>query len=239
MVKPILFNTEMVKAILEGRKTVTRRLIKPQPKTDSTVTLFSTFDYADISYDGALKLSPYQPGDILYVRETWRCWRAHRYEATADIEYKAGGDGIRLYFSNGSTDNPNRDDYDSFIGKWWTGGHGWKPSIHMPKEAARIFLRVTNVSVAKLQDMTNADVEAEGMDLDKWYEYDEWQHSVGDGLAADGFPAKFETMRGSFGHAVWDSTLKSLADYEKYQWDNNPWVWVIEFERTEKPNEWI
>ncbi|MBO6231788.1 MAG: hypothetical protein ILA17_06145 [Ruminococcus sp.] len=215
--KPILFNTDMVKAILEGRKTITRRVIKPQPKTDSTVTLFSTFDYADISYDGALKLSPYQPGDILYVRETWRCWRAHRYEATADIKYKAGGDGIRLYFSNGSTDNPNRDDYDSFIGKWWTGGYGWKPSIHMPKEAARIFLRVTNVSVARIQDITTKDIQKEGL------------------TSMAVFAGDKEIARQEWA-LLWDGTITG-KDYNKYCFSSNPWVWVIEFERTEKPNE--
>lgn len=217
MIKPILFNTDMVKAILEGRKTITRRVIKPQPKTDSTVTLFSTFDYADISYDGALKLSPYQPGDILYVRETWRCWRAHRYEATADIKYKAGGDGIRLYFSNGSTDNPNRDDYDSFIGKWWTGGYGWKPSIHMPKEAARIFLRVTNVSVARIQDITTKDIQKEGL------------------TSMAVFAGDKEIARQEWA-LLWDGTITG-KDYNKYCFSSNPWVWVIEFERTEKPNE--
>ena len=217
MIKPILFNTDMVKAILEGRKTITRRVIKPQPKTDSTVTLFSTFDYADISYDGALKLSPYQPGDILYVRETWRCWRAHRYEATADIKYKAGGDGIRLYFSNGSTDNPNRDDYDSFIGKWWTGGYGWKPSIHMPKEAARIFLRVTNVSVARIQDITTKDIQKEGL------------------TSMAVFAGDKEIARQEWA-LLWDGTITG-KDYNKYCFSSNPWVWVSEFERTEKPNE--
>ena len=114
----------------------------------------------------------------------------------------------------------------------------WYPSIHMPKEAARIFLRVTNVRVQRLQDITLEEVEAEGTDIDAWYEYDEWQHQVGDGCVADGIPVIFETLRGFYGHRVWDNTLQSENQYEKYCWDANPWVWVIEFERAEKPQGW-
>lgn len=190
MAKPILFNTEMVKAILEGRKRVTRRVIKPQPKTDSTVTLFSTFDYADISYDGVLELSPYQPGDILYVRETWA---------------KVKGESRYLY----------KADKVDFIYKELHSSWKWKPSIHMPKEAARIFLRVTNVSVAKLQDITEEQAKAEGAEannvLDAVHEF----------------------------RIIWDDTLKGEKALIEYGWFANPWVWVVEFERMEKPNEWI
>lgn len=98
-----------------------------------------------------------------------------------------------------------------------------------------MFLRVTNVRVERLQDITLDEVEAEGTDIDAWYEYDEWQHQVGDGFVADGIPVTFETLRGFYGHRVWDNTMQSKEQYEKYCWDANPWVWVIEFERCEKP----
>jgi hypothetical protein len=212
MMKPILFNTEMVKAILEGRKTVTRRVIKPQPKTDSTVTLFSTFDYADISYDGVLTLSPYQPGDILYVRETWA---------------KVKGESRYLY----------KADKVDFIYKELHSSWKWKPSSHMPKEAARIFLRVTNVSVARLQDITEEDAYREGVmkahdptfNVDYWYYKSDQNYMNGKCWA--------ESARQCFLWGLWNGTLKSSKEYEAYNNNRNPWVWVIEFERTEKPNE--
>jgi len=90
---------------------------------------------------------------------------------------------------------------------------------------------VKDVRIERLQDISYADIKAEGTDLDAWYEYDEWQHMVGDELASDGTPVTFETMRGFFGRHVWDNTMQSVEQYERYGWDANPWVWVIEFER--------
>ena len=174
-IKPILFNTEMVRAILDGRKTCTRRAIKPQPDekhkfplgfvTDSTEKKKAgCFGFGIDEYGGSIQYAkpPYQPGDILYVRETWQCWRAHRYEATADIRFRAGGDDVRLQFANGNTDSINRLDYDTFVHKWFSHYGEWKQSLFMPKEAARIWLKVTDVRVERLQDMTDDDAEAEG-----------------------------------------------------------------------------
>lgn len=251
--KPILFNTQMVQAIVEGRKTVTRRCVKPRfegryyPIWDYPERLIfekptDPYDWWQIWIDHkgspyTCTKPPYFVGDILYVRETWRCWRAHRYEATADIEYKAGGDGIRLYFSNGSTDNANRDDYDTFIKKYWRGGDVWKPSIHMPKEAARIFLRVTNVSVARLQDITENDAYREGVMKahDPTFNTDYWYYKEGQNYSNGKCWA--ENARQCFLWGIWNGTLKKPKEYERYNQNRNPWVWVIEFERTEKPNE--
>ena len=186
-VKPILFNTEMVRAILDGRKSCTRRIAKP----------------------------PYQPGDILYVRETWKCWRAHRYEATADIIFKTGGDGVRLQFANGSIDSVNRFDYDTFVNKWLSYHGEWKPAIHMPKEAARIWLKVTDVRVERLQEISGKDLIKEGIDL----------------FQSNYVRAAFDEFKN-----IWNSTIKK-SDLDRYGWDANPWVWVVEFERCEKPED--
>lgn len=142
--KPILFNTEMVRAILDGRKTTTRRVVKPQP-------LFLS----------SLVIPPYKVGDVLYVRETWQIWKDHRYDADAFIDFRSGGYGTILRFAHGCTNLADRDDYDRFIRKWGVDGK-WHPSIHMPKEAARIFLRVTNVRVERLQDCGNMQAKDEG-----------------------------------------------------------------------------
>lgn len=153
--KPILFNTEMVRAILEGRKTVTRRVIKPRYRDDEygwTVCINSyTHLVDDVAYtdgDGACTRSmkpPYQVGDILYVRETWREYNGkYLFKANEPKEY---------------------DDYKT--------SPKWKPSIHMPKEAARIWLKVTDVRVERLQDGFKEDKELirEGMgNGDPWAE---------------------------------------------------------------------
>lgn len=220
-IKPILFNTEMVRAILDGRKSCTRRIIKPQwEECPHCKYVHKEYIYGKLAENVYCakcgypllpeRRAPYQPGDILYVRETWQCWRAHRYEATADIRFRAGGDDVRLQFANGNTDSINRLDYDTFIHKWFSHYGEWKPSLFMPKVAARIWLKVTDVRVERLQDMTDDDAEAEGC-----FDYT-------------------STALGFFD--VWDSTIKK-SNLNCYGWNANPWVWVIKFERCEKPEE--
>lgn len=228
--KPILFNTDMVRAILDGRKTVTRRC--PSKRIED-----KWFDYAEwvsaVKTPGSTSLTekefyeeypPYHPGDILYVRETWKIMCARRFDACVDIEYKSGGKTNRLIFTNSRSDNANRDEYDGFVKKWWKD-NGWRPSIHMPKEAARIFLKVTDVRVERLKDMTDKDALNEGAQGVKC------DH---EGLGAYGCtdcmntgwlePPILEFM------GIWNSTIKK-SDIDRYGWDANPWVWVIEFER--------
>lgn len=227
-IKPILFNTEMVRAILDGRKTCTRRLVKPQPDEKLTFPLgFVTdstekkkagcFGFGIDEYGGSIQYAkpPYQPGDILYVRETWQCWRAHRYEATADIRFRAGGDDVRLQFANGNTDSINRLDYDTFVHKWFSHNGEWKPSLFMPKEAARIWIKVTDVRVERLQEITSEQICREGVEV-------EYPHVLNG-----------EEKRYAFSR-LWDSTIKK-SDLDRYGWNASPWVWVIEFERCEKP----
>lgn len=149
-IKPILFNTEMVRAILDGRKTCTRRLVKPQPDgkhtfplgfvTDSTEKKeVGCFGFGIDECGGSIKYikPPYQPGDTMYVRETWM-------DYAGLTMYKADCDIYRLDSLN-------------------FAGFGWKPSIHMPKEAARIWLKVTDVRVERLQDITPKGAESEGV----------------------------------------------------------------------------
>lgn len=200
-IKPILFNTDMVRAILEGRKSCTRRIIKPQweecPHCKYVHNEYIYDKLAENVYCARCgyplvpeRRAPYQPGDILYVRETW-CGlpvnEAGHFRWHPIYYYKADGD-LRP--------------------EGWRGA--WRPSIHMPKEAARIWIKVTDVRVERLQDMTDDDAEAEGC-----FDYTS---------TALGFPD------------VWDSTIKK-SDLERYGWNASPWVWVIEFERCEKPQE--
>ncbi|WP_297196685.1 hypothetical protein [uncultured Flavonifractor sp.] len=189
--KPILFHTDMVRAILEGRKTVTRRVVKPQPvgqpaQMGEDSCWPGCFASAD---DERVYRPPYQPGDILWVRETW----AH----PSKEEIARGTDkNIFLY----------RADVPSVLYAW----DHWNPSIHMPREAARIFLRVTGVRVERLRDVKYFDCLAEGI-LYRQMETD---------IVQD-----FSTL--------WDTTIKP-ADRAAYGWGANPWVWVIQFERTKE-----
>lgn len=199
--KPILFNTEMVQAILDGRKTATRRLVKPQPAKESSVYRRASdmwiWKYA--SYDGDIKPT-YLPGDILYVRETWR--RA---------EVKCNGGAEFFYYADGFSDASAKPE---------TGRKKWNPSIHMPKEAARIFPKVTDLRVERLQDMTVEDCKKEGI----YDDYKTISQEYHDLLMRRAYPETFAKL--------WDSTIKK-KDLNKYGWDANPFVWVIEFEKIE------
>lgn len=247
-IKPILFNTEMVRAILDGRKTCTRRLVKPQPKSKLCYTFAgsdsNTWGYPnrtaheiwgeefklpnDITEEELSKRwnPPYHTDDILYVRETWQCWRAHRYEATADIRFRAGGDDVRLQFANGNTDSIDRLDYDTFVHKWFSHNGEWKPSLFMPKVAARIWLKVTDVRVERLQEISEDGAVKEGI-------YVANCKDCNAPFGCDACPDEGYDEIDEFAE-LWDSTIKK-SDIDRYCWDVNPWVWVISFERCEKP----
>lgn len=205
-VLPILFNTDMVSAILDGRKTVTRRLVKKRQCMLADRKEPHELDRKYAPFDGMTDAElvmctyrpPYQAGSTLYVRETW----CNANREGADPEY--------YYFA----DTRLCEDYESAEWKW-------RPSIHMPKQAARIWIKVTDVRVERLQDMNTGDFLAEGVVIrpeafnDPGNAY--WQ------------------AREKFVH-IWDATIKK-AEKDRYGWDANPWVWVIEFERCKKPVE--
>lgn len=222
--KPILFNTEMVQAILEGRKTVTRRVIKPQPyimnagwsnilQIGNKGPLFPGCDNPKSS-DVRWRFCNYMPGDIIYVRETWY-YEEHMHDLTEGEPDLPSGKYLHRYVYK--ADN---EDYPVNVG---VGKHGWKPSIHMPKEAARIFLKVTDVRVERLKDTTEEQAIKEGItNTSKGFK--EWVA----GWSRSAYIMSFSEL--------WNSTIKK-QDLDEYGWDSNPWVWVIEFERVEVENE--
>lgn len=214
--RPILFNAEMVKAILDGQKTQTRRLVRPQPvfnegesgvpvRCDDDSFVFQIMPYECIYEQG--RIPPCLSGDILWVRETWS---THYDGIHDDLQFCYRADNIDLKSECLPGEN-NR----------------WYPSIHMPKEAARIFLLVKDVRIERLQDCGDGwclDIENEGVKAPQapiLYTSDEKFH---DALRA-------EMKR------LWDSTIKPV-NVPQYGWEANPWVWVIEFERCEKPEDW-
>lgn len=234
--KPILFNTDMVKAILEGRKTVTRRIIKPHPEPDGKMA----YTYAagrksdwgkwrDLQ-TGQQWTPPYHADDILYVRETWRIQAAHRFESDVRIEFRAGGPKKTMQFPGRCSDSHERDSYDDFVSKWWSNGK-WHPSIFMPKEAARLFLRVKSVRVERLQDITDEQIMAEGI-----WQVGEWPDSGRYTYTAKYHVGRVWSAARECFRWLWDSTIKKVFRNTS-SWDANPWVWVIEFEQCEKPKE--
>lgn len=194
-IKPILFNSEMVRAILDGRKTCTRRICKDANECtvpdmefyNADRRTYAVHNFADKEHTEQLSTAertcPICTGDILYVRETW----------------KEAPKGYYYY------EDWQKDDIADVT--------KWKPSIHMPKEAARIWLKVTDVRVERLQEITEVQAQAEGCN--------------------SGLLTGACTARGQF-EDLWNSTVKK-SDLDRYGWSANPYVWVIEFERCEKP----
>lgn len=214
-IKPILFNTEteMVRAILDGRKSCTRRLVKFFSGENPRWTGYIKDGL--MLYNGknepCIRKAPYQPGDILYVRETW----SEGYE-----------DGTYIYRADDKlTDLPTFKESSKLI---------YHPSIHMPKEAARIWLKVMNVRVERLQEMKPVDVIKEGAYPDCWdclNTYGESGSQCCYGTEEQCSQCDEVMMEWE---KLWNSTIKK-SDLDRYGWNASPWVWVIEFERCEKP----
>lgn len=226
--KPILFNTDMVKAIIDDRKTQTRRLIKPQPpcalkmRMDNQHAgewcLFQDSPMLNPTINspwGAQYTSPYQPGDILWVRETW-----HGLQTGNE---KFGHHKTFWYKADEKDENPDVK---------------WRPSIHMPREAARLFLRITGVRIERLQDMTEEDAICEGYDGMPWcyhHVFENYPDSPIPCDASSGYDCPPDrpcdkSIPELFGETIWNPTIKK-SDLDRYGWEANPWVWVIEFER--------
>lgn len=197
---PILFSTLMVQAILEGRKTQTRRVVKSQPIVGlEKVTEDVFFDQHTSGIKPKVFKCPYgQVGDVLWVRETWQ---------TSFNENK--GKWYPIYRADG--------------GVWFDddGPLKWKPSIHMQKKYARIWLRIKNVRVERLQDISEEDAIAEGVDNWTWKNMATPQNWMD---YTDPTSPPLCSAYDSF-CSLWDSINGEES------WNSNPWVWVIEFER--------
>ena len=232
---PILFNTEMVRSILDGQKTCTRRVVKTQPDEKHTFPLgfvagsmyakdLGCFGFGTNENGGSIQFAkpPYQTGDILYVRETW-C----KYGDLDDNEQVI--DGTEKYYYRADGENPTP--YNQFliqndICDEYRDFPVWHPSIHMPKEAARIWLRVTDVRVERLQEITKNECIKEGI-------YPSNCRNCNSTFECDICPDEGYDEVDKFVE-VWNNTIKK-SDLDKYGWDANPWVWAIEFEKTTQP----
>lgn len=233
-IKPILFNTEMARAILDGRKTCTRRSVSsrqflgmlpdkcknaaPDEFLKGKRMMFKPYcDMTDAELIMTAYKAPYWPGDTLYVRET--VWQKIGYYLDIDGETKPSWYNEFKYVA--SDEKPETG---------WNYSWAKRPSIHMPKEAARIWLKVTDVRVERLQDITEDGAWQEGTDCwdDACYADNGWYPTFEDPDSGGNCDiiAGFEKL--------WNNTIKK-SDLDRYGWDANPYVFVIEFERCEKP----
>lgn len=227
--KPILFKDDMIRAILEGRKCQTRRLLKPQPEQPGPGYYFDAYnggpqwnwwDKDHRQHLGQIFKCPYgKPGDRLWVRENF-LQLMHGQVTDGRVKYCASIDPR-------STGTPKNDGY------WWRK----RPSIHMPRWASRITLEITDVRVERLQDISKEDAIAEGAqhfpDLpgkNPWGQDDRWSmeqpNSVDDclGSARSAFGNYFCKLAGNAPKGIHDPR----------PWDANPWVWVVKFKRIDQ-----
>ncbi|MEX5547893.1 hypothetical protein Q1J68_19935 [Pseudomonas pergaminensis] len=197
--RPVLFAAPMVRAILEGRKTVTRREVKKRAALDC---LAAGFEPAFLALPGNADLCPYgKPGDRLWVRETFAfADKSGSHDAAPDDHWR-----------------PARPGMETEIYRCWyraSDGHTadgfWKPSIHMPRWASRILLEISDVRVERLQDISRADIRAEGLQCPPE-------------LASDDVSPNYRDWYPAAWRELWESTGGD--------WDSNPWVWVVEFKR--------
>ena len=227
--RPILFSGPMVRAILEGRKTQTRRVAKPQPPIDAEAVGANSYEgpegpawfwwkgnrderkFWPPTTGGANSIHcPFgQPGDRLWARETWmpKSWSAEG--GWGEIEYAADGAARQV-------------EGDWSFSQAYPSSRpvtAWRPSIHMPRWASRITLEITRVRVERVQDITEADAIAEGVTVATlgnagWLGPDA-PEGAGYSYVPRGFAATWDDINGPRGHG----------------WSVNPWVWVIDFER--------
>lgn len=198
----MLFSSEMVRAILDERKTQTRRLAR-DCRIDSNGNAWQGNRYFGQDMRGTPHVDrwrkPCDVGDRIYVRETWGVLndKYHRYCYLVDSQYPQGRSRQQLV------------------------GNRWRPSIHMPKAAARIWLEVTDVRTERLQDISEKDAIAEGIDMESEF--------ASLCIDLETAPYSNDLVRNSAAITVfkklWESTCGS--------WDANPWVWVIEFKQIE------
>lgn len=221
--RPILFSGEMVRAILEGRKSVTRRVIKPQPVLAND----GLWDYwKGGEWQGAvdpgdgrfnfIQCCPYgMPGDRLWVREAWGSGDRFIYEGEQDPPR------IVVYRADGAAMNYAHDDDGYFIEAqdWNLNLVKWRPSIHMPRWASRITLEVVDVRVERVQEISDEDVLAEGVSA-----------SQAVGVVVPGSDITYPSL-------MFRDLWNSINAGRGFGWDADPWVWCVEFKRVEAAHD--
>jgi len=231
--KPLLANTQVAQNILAGRQTQDRRPIKPQPVKQHGKMFINQCDRDDWAFESGIngsiktpidhseiipKFAKYQVGDILYVRETMVCERELPERLYFDVLYSA--DRTHIETPVGSDDQT---EWFMQYKQWWSRGEDKVviPSIHMPKWAARIFLKVTGVRVERVKDITQADAKSEGV-ISFTDQGRVWHRNYLTGKDFYGYGE----YRDSF-QSLWESIYPG-------SWERNDFVFVYEFEKYER-----
>ncbi|OVG29097.1 hypothetical protein B5L94_19410 [Klebsiella pneumoniae] len=228
----MIFNGEMVRAILDGRKTQTRRIMKVQPESNQLGLLLITdstrhsdigkYHWAESNATGnhvrsKLFACPFGAvGDQIWVRETFQgpLFNYEQMDEYLEDSSKFEKPEFCQYAADGGH-RPEYQDADDNL------RHGWRPSIHMPRWASRILLEITDVRVERLNAISEEDAEAEGIEMEALYDSQDCYDCIADHNMT-GRP----TVTGAFKY-LWESI------YGEEGWKSNPWVWVIEFKRVE------
>lgn len=219
--KPILFNSEMVKAILKNRKIVTRRAIKNIEiiVENNMVSIYKINKDREVQGEPTFnapfnintkrwlvkEYAPYKVGDILYVRETGMIQSMKNFGKKVKMLFKADNSLVEFSVSD--------EEYER-LSKWELLKR-WLSPYWLTKETARIFLKVIDVRFERLQDITIRDIEREGLYCEPPYTKEHYAYATG--------------MRIHW-TKLWNSTIKK-QDLDQYGWEANPWVWVIEFKK--------
>lgn len=242
--KPALFNSAMVNAILEDRKVETRRVVKPQPVANLLRLPDESCWPGCFASENEQRIykPPYQPGDIIWVRETYRVDYLSNIPGAGRVQYKADSQYADIRF------DPAR--YEIF--RRAQRKPGWRSCECMPREAARLFLRVKDIRVDHLQEMDGLDAYNEGAvapmpagcnppekpdGFDRWSrdKQDEWIQS----MARATYISRLDFSKRLINafRSIWDQTMQK-KDIPQYGWAADPYVWIIEFEKVEKPKSW-
>lgn len=229
--RPIIFGAESVRAILDGRKTMTRRVVKPQAWSYNTDALGQPVLYPRSGPDDFGDPSrpirrPYDPGSLLWVRETWG-YRGSTWTMSDDfdrvsIAYRADdgraeyrrphGNNAGIPCQRPQREHEERYEYYDYLREYWKS---WRSPIHMPRWAARLWLRVSDVRVERLQEISFDDMRREGA------------------LPAYISGGERDFLQREYFRPVWDR----LNAKRGYGWDTDPWVWVVTFTPTDSEPE--
>jgi hypothetical protein len=223
--KPILFSAPMVRAILAGKKTMTRRVIKPQPECITDKGIYIDRKGSVLFQNKESKLGKYQVGNVLWVREKFQIYPAQ--------EFLSRSREMKPYEK---IPKQKPESYYVEYAAEQEAQRKWRLSIHMPRWVARLFLKIRGVRVERLQDISNADVRKEGICGEEYEVSCENSYNNGNCTFRTKFNNDcngcFQSARAQFS-CLWDT----LNAKRGYGWESNPWVWVYEFERVEAPKD--
>lgn len=219
--KPILFSGEMVRAILEGRKTQTRRALTKQPidiLPMKVPNLWVTLETRDPNHGRVIRCRYGKPGDRLWVKETFQV-----VQPWGSVGDEWVGDDIMEVDGRLGSVKPEQ------IGYWWSLVYRaqddicswWRPGIFMPRWASRITLEIVSVRVERVQDISDADAIAEGIERVSDAAHFAWRDYTGNNQLLS--PAM-----------SYQSLWEKINSKRELGWDVNPWVWVLEFKRVEQ-----